>query len=207
MKKKIYVIAVLMMLLGLAACGSKKQEEKKEEGFKPALDTSVKAHIKVSGGYDNFEALEKEFDRFNEYYPGVELAYTKIDDYNNMIGTVLNGNDAPDIYVNNSWMYGREQYKDSIIYAEDLSASELGLEIDCIRSNILLKTDDATLPMVPVFSSTNGMLVNEDLFKKEGLSVPAPMKKWCRYAKPFAKRDMQILSWASVQRRKPRFSH
>ncbi|MBR6274108.1 MAG: carbohydrate ABC transporter substrate-binding protein [Lachnospiraceae bacterium] len=185
MKKKIYVIAVLMMLLGLAACGSKKQEEKKEEGFKPALDTSVKAHIKVSGGYDNFEALEKEFDRFNEYYPGVELAYTKIDDYNNMIGTVLNGNDAPDIYVNNSWMYGREQYKDSINYAEDLSASELGLEIDCIRSNILLKTDDATLPMVPVFSSTNGMLVNEDLFKKEGLSVPATYEEMVSVCKAF----------------------
>ena len=30
-------------------------------------------------------------------------------DYNNMIGTVLNGNDAPDIYVSYSWMYGRER--------------------------------------------------------------------------------------------------
>ncbi len=62
----------------------------------------------TAGGYDNFEALEAEFDRFNEHYPNAELTYTKVDDYNNMIGTVLNGNDAPDIYVNYSWMYGRE---------------------------------------------------------------------------------------------------
>ncbi len=131
------------MLLSLAACGSAKQEEKtdkktetqatapqetkteqkaetKKEGFTPALDKSVSCHINVAGNYSNFEALEAEFDRFNEYYPDVEMVFTKIDDFNNMIGVVLNGNDAPDIYVNNSWMYGREQYKESIDHALDL---------------------------------------------------------------------------------------
>ncbi len=89
-----------------------------------------------------------------------------------MIGTVLNGSDAPDIYVNYSWMYGREQYKASIDHAEDLADPALGLDLDCIRSNILLNTADGSLPMVPVFSNTYGMLVNNDLFEKEGLSVP-----------------------------------
>ncbi|MCR5269318.1 MAG: response regulator [Lachnospiraceae bacterium] len=78
------------------------------------LDATTSCHINVAGGYDNFEAPETEFDRFNVYYPNVELVFTKVDDYNNMIGTVLNGNDAPDIYVNYSWMYGRDQYKSSI---------------------------------------------------------------------------------------------
>ncbi len=100
------------------------------------------------------------------------MMYTKIDDYNNMIGTVLSGNDAPDIYVNYSWMYGREQYKASIDHAEDLSDPALGLDLDCIRSNIILNTDDGTLPMVPVFANAYGMLVNNSLFEKEGLSVP-----------------------------------
>ena len=136
------------------------------------MDTSVKASIKIAGGYDNFEALEAEIDRFNEYYPNVELVYTKVDDYNNMIGTVLSGNDAPDIYVNYSWMYGRDQYKASIDYAENLADPALGLSLDVIRSNILLNTDDGTLPMVPVFSNTYGMLVNQSIFEKEGLSVP-----------------------------------
>jgi len=172
MKKTMCIFLALLMLLGLTACGSKKQEATTAEGFTPALDTSVSGHISVVGGYNNFEALEAEFDRFNEYYPNVELVFTKVDDYNNMIGTVLNGNDAPDIYVNYSWMYGREQYKASIDHAEDLADPALGLDLDCIRSNIILNTDDGTLPMVPVFSNTYGMLVNNSLFEKEGLSVP-----------------------------------
>lgn len=172
MKKTMCMLLATLMILGLVACSTNKQEVTTEEGFQPALDTSVDCHINVAGGYDNFEALEAEFDRFNEYYPNVELAFTKVDDYNNMIGTVLNGNDAPDIYVNYSWMYGRDQYKSSIDHAENLADSALGLDLDCIRSNIILNTTDGTLPMVPVFSNTYGMLVNNDLFEKESLSVP-----------------------------------
>ena len=162
----------VLMILGLAVYNSAWREAKAEEGFQPALDTSTDCLITVIGGYSNFEALESEFDRFNEYYPRVRLVYTKIDDYNNMVGTVLNGNDAPDIYVNYSWMYGREQYLASIDHAENLADPALGLDLDCIRSNIVLKTGDDTLPMIPVFSNTYGMLVNNDLFEKEGLSVP-----------------------------------
>nr|MCR4684207.1 hypothetical protein [Lachnospiraceae bacterium] len=56
---------------------------------------------------------------------------------NNMIGTVLNGNDTPDIYVNYSWMYGRDQYKSSIDHAENLADPALNLDLDCVRSNII----------------------------------------------------------------------
>ena len=69
-------------------------------------------------------------------------------------------------------MYGRDQYSSSIEHAEDLSDPALGLNLDCIRSNIILNTSDGSLPMVPVFSNTYGMLVNNDLFRKEGLNVP-----------------------------------
>jgi len=173
------ILLTALLVLGLAACGQAKQEAEaeQEEGFKPSLDTSISCHINVAGGYDNFEALEAEFDRFNEYYPNVELMFTKIDDYNNMIGTVLNGNDAPDIYVNYSWMYGRDQYKPAIDHAEDLSDPALGLDLSCIRSNIILNTEDGSLPMVPVFANTYGMLVNNDLFEKEGLSIPTTYKE------------------------------
>lgn len=176
MKKIISMLLSALMVLQLASCGTAKSKPADKE-FKPALDTNTKCQIKVAGGYDNFEALEAEFDRFNKFYPNVELTYTKIDDYNNMIGTVLNGKDAPDIYVNYNWMYGREQYKSSIDHAENLADPSLGIDLSCVRSNILLKTDDGTLPMVPVFSNTYGMLVNEDLFKKEGLKVPATYKE------------------------------
>ena len=177
MKKMLSLLLAVLMVLALAACGSDKQESTTEEGFSPALDTSTECQIIVAGGYDNFEALEAEFDSFNEYYPNAELTFTKVDDYNNMIGMVLDGNDAPDIYVNYSWMYGRDQYKSSIEHAEDLSDPELGLDLDCIRSNIILNTEDGSLPMVPVFANTYGMLVNNDLFEKEGLSVPTTYKE------------------------------
>ena len=172
MKKTISLILALLMILQLSACSSKEPEKQQEEGFKPALDTNTSCQIKFGGGYDNFEALEAEFDRFGKYYPNVEMTYTTIDDYNNMIGTVLNGNDAPDIYVNYSLMYGREQYSSSISHAENLADPALGLDLNCIRSNIILNTTDGTLPMVPVFSNSYGMLVNKSLFEKEGLSVP-----------------------------------
>ena len=173
MKKAMCMFLAVLMILGLAGCSQEKQDAETAEGFRPALDPSVSCHISVAGSYNNFEALEAEFDRFNEYYPNVELVFTKVDDYNNMVGMVLNGNDAPDIYVNYSWMYGRAQYQASIDHAENLADPALGLDLDCIRSNILLNTDDGTLPMVPVFSNTYGMLVNNSLFEKEGLRVPA----------------------------------
>ena len=185
MKRFSCILLSMMLILSMAACGNKKKEETTEEGFKPKLDTSVSCNIKIVGGYDNFEALETEFDRFNEYYPNVELVYSKVDDYNNMIGTVLNGNDAPDIYVNYSWMYGRDQYKDSIDHAENLADPKLGLDLDCVRSNILLSTDDGSLPMVPVFANTYGMLVNKNLFEKEGLNVPTTYKELIDVCKAF----------------------
>ena len=191
MKKTMCLILAVLMLLVLVACGAKKQETTVEEGFKPSLDVSTSCHINVAGGYSNFEALEAEFDRFNEYYPNVELVFTKVDDYNNMIGTVLNGNDAPDIYVNYNWMYGREQYKSSIDHAENLADPALGLDLSCIRSNIILKTDDGTLPMVPVFSNTYGMLVNKDLFEKEGLSVPTTYQELVAVCKAFREKGYE----------------
>ena len=191
MKKTLCLLLSVLMILGLAACGSEKQEPVAEEGFKPSLDTSTSCNINVAGGYDNFEALEVEFDRFNKYYPDVELTFTKVDDYNNMIGTVLNGNDAPDIYVNYSWMYGRDQYSSSIDHAEDLSDSALGLDLDCIRSNIILNTDDGSLPMVPVFANTYGMLVNNDLFEKEGLDVPTTYKELVEACDAFRKKGYE----------------
>ena len=191
MKKIMYMLLALVMILGRSACGAEKQEAATEEGFSPSLDTSTECHITVAGGYDNFEALEAEFDKFNSYYPNVELMFTKVDDYNNMIGMVLDGNDAPDIYVNYSWMYGREQYQSCIDHAENLADPALGLDLDCIRSNIMLNTDDDTLPMVPVFANTYGMLVNNSLFEKEGLAVPTTYEELVEVSKAFREKGYE----------------
>ena len=158
------------MLVSLSACTDKPQED--DGVFKPHLDTETSCRITVAGSYDNFEALETEFDRFNEFYPNVELNYVKLDDYNNVLGTALAGNNKPNIFFSYTWMIGNENYASVICHMEDLSDPELGLNIDCIRSGLINREGENGLLLVPVFSRTYGMLVNDDLFAKEGINVP-----------------------------------
>ena len=172
MKKVFCILMSALLLAGLSAYGNQAGAEEAAEEFQPALDTSAEAEIVVAGSYSNFESLEAIFDDFNEYYPNVSLSYVKLDDYNNTITTALNGNDAPDIFTANRWMNGRDEYSEVFAHAEDLSDPGLGFDISCIRPWLLNTQEDGTLPMVPVFASTYGMLVNDDLFEKEGLAVP-----------------------------------
>ena len=171
MKKLFCIVLVICTLLSLAACGGKPQEATADV-FKPALDTNTSCRITVAGNYDNFEALEAEFDRFNEMYPNVQLSYVKLDDYNNMLGTVLESNDKPNIFFSYTWMIGNEQYDPVYAHMEDLSDPALKLNLDCIRPGLINHDAEGRVMLVPVFSRTYGMLVNNDLFKKEGLSVP-----------------------------------
>ena len=124
------------------------------------------------GSYSNFEALETEFDRFNEFYPDVEMSYWKPDDYNNLLGTVLESSNAPNIFFSYQWMCGNEKYQQVYDHMEDLSDPQLGLDLDCLRTGLLNLDADGHLLMVPVFARNYGMLVNNDLFAKEGLQVP-----------------------------------
>ncbi len=171
MKKILCIILALCMAVPLTACGGKTQENTAAE-FTPALDTDTSCSITVAGSYDNFEALETEFDRFNEIYPNVQLSYVKLDDYNNVLGTALEGNDKPNIFFSYAWMIGNEKYDSVIAHMEELSDSALGLDLDCIRPGLINHDAEGRVLLVPVFSRTYGMLVNNDLFEKEGLSIP-----------------------------------
>ena len=171
MKKIFCIILALCMVVSLAACGQKPQE-KTASAFEPALDTATDCRITVAGSYDNFEALETEFDRFNEIYPNVRFNYVKLDDYNNVLATALEGNDKPNIFFSNAWMIGNDKYAAVFDHMEELSDKALGLDIDCIRPGLVNHDAQDRVLMLPIFSRTYGMLVNNDLFEKEGISVP-----------------------------------
>ena len=171
MKKLLCAILIFCMLVPLAACGGKAQKES-AGGFKPALDPKTSCKITVAGSYDNFEALEAEFGRFNAIYPNVELSYKKLDDYNNMLGTVLESSEKPNIFFSFAWMIDNNQYSPVFSHMEDLSDPALGLDLNCIRPGLLNRDAEGRVRQVPVFSRTYGMLVNNTLFEKEGLSVP-----------------------------------
>ena len=71
------MLCVLMLLL---LAGNSVLAE--TAGFVPTLDTSTSLSLLIAGHYDNFEAIEAEFELFREYYPNVKLRYEKIDDSN-----------------------------------------------------------------------------------------------------------------------------
>ncbi len=171
MKKLFYVILVILVSVFMFAC-KKDDKNNDSEVFEPSLNTDTDCSITVVGSYDNFEALEAEFDKFNEFYPNVRLSYLKLDDYNNNLGTVLEGNDKPNIFFTYTWMMGNEKYNSVVSHMEDLSNKDLNLKLDCIRPGLINKDANGKVLMLPVFSRTYGMLINNDLFKKEGLSLP-----------------------------------
>lgn len=176
MKKIFSIILSVFMILGLASCGSEDKQDS-QNGFEPRLDKSTACKISIVGTYSNFEALEAEFDRFNEYYPNVELSYTKIDDYNSSIATVLSGNSAPNIFFSFSWMTGNSAYDSVFAKMENLADSSLGLDLDCIRQGLLNRDSQGRVLTVPIFSTSYGMLINNDLFEKEGLKVPGTLQE------------------------------
>ena len=171
MKKMLCAILAALIAIVPAAFASPGQAES-AGAFQPRLDTDTSCEITVVGTYSNFEALEAEFDRFNAFYPDVELSYVKPDDYNNLLGTILAGNNAPNIFFSYQWMCGNEKYQQVCDHMEDLSDPQLGLELDCLRQGLTSSDADGHLLMVPIFARNYGMLVNNDLFKKEGLQVP-----------------------------------
>ena len=171
MKKPLITLLLVCILVTLLAACSKTKDDA-DAAFEPALDAETSCNITVVGSYDNFEALEAEFDRFNEYYPNVRLRYVKLDDYNNTLATALDGNDKPNIFFSNAGMIGNRKYDAVFAHMEDLSDPALKLNLGCIRSGLINRDAENRVQMVPVFSRTYGMLVNYDLFEKEGLSVP-----------------------------------
>ena len=187
MKKLLCGVLITCALILLCGCGGKTKEET-VTGFKPALDTNTDCSITVAGSYDNFEALEAEFDRFNKIYPNVRLSYVKIDDYNNTIDTVLKGNDKPNIFFSFSWMIGNEKYDSVFELAEDLSDADPAPDLSCIRPGLISYDEKGRVLMVPVFSRTYGMLVNKDLFEKEGLDIPATWTELLSVCEVFRKR-------------------
>ena len=166
------VLSIAIISVALVACAgspgssgsaASSGQASEQKGFTPSLDTTTKCSIAVAGNYDNFEALEAEFDKFNTYYPDVELSYTKLDDYNKVVSTTLSSDNAPDIFFAQEFMLGNESYAALFEHAEDLSDPALKIDLSCVRPSLLCKDEKG---------GASGILVNEDLFKKEGIAIP-----------------------------------
>jgi multiple sugar transport system substrate-binding protein len=168
--KKILICASSIgMAVSFSACGSTSEESAE---FSPSLSTDTTCSIKVAGSYSNFESLESEFERFYEYYPNVSLNYVYLDDYDNTITSALISDEAPDIYVTATWMLDDAKMKPVFDNAEILSDPALNINLDCIRKGARWTLENGDVIMLPIFTRSYGMLVNMDLFEKNGLEVP-----------------------------------
>lgn len=186
MRKHIFMVLIVFMLMSLTACSRKKEES--DVGFIPSLDSQASCSITVVGSYDNFEALEAEFDRFNEFYPNVRFKYVKLDDYNNTLGVALESSNKPNIFFATASMIGNQKYDSVFRHMENLSDPALKLNLDCIRPGLINNDSKDGVMMVPVFSRTYGMLVNNNLFEKEGLKVPTTMAELLTVCEEFKKK-------------------
>ena len=174
-KKSLKVLSLaLASVLALTACG---QGEEAEAGFKPKYDREAEFSLTVAGNYSNFESLEAEFERFYEYYPNASLEYVGMDDYSNTIASALLSDSAPDIFTTGSWMIGNEKYDGLFESCEALSDPSLGIDYSCVRESLLRTTDSGEVVMIPIFTTSYGMLVNLDIFEKEGLQVPTTFEE------------------------------
>lgn len=171
MKKTMWMLFPLSLavMLLLQGCGSQK---KAEVDFAPKYDKDTEFSLTVAGSYGNFESLEAEFERFYEYYPNANLQYITMDDYNNVISNALVSSEPPDIFTTNSSMIGNEKYDDMFEACEVLSDKSVGIDYSCIRDSLIRTTDSGDVLMLPIFTTSYGMLVNMDIFEKEGLKVP-----------------------------------
>lgn len=152
----------------LAGCG----QTSEDTAFTPKLDTNSGVSITVYGNYSNFEALESEFERFNEYYPNVSMSYIYLDGYTDAIGNSLLSNEAPDIYCTFYWMWGNPDCADIFDAAANLADEDAGINFSCVREGITRETEDGEILMAPVLATSFGMLVNINLFEEAGLEVP-----------------------------------
>ena len=170
MNKKHFLIFNILLALSISGCNSSNNEEP----FTPKLDKETKCVISVKGHYDNFEALDEQIIKFNSYYPKVEVRYDKVDNYtkDTTLNNLFAGDDAPDIYFVSTGWENDSRYTMLFDHAEDLSNANLGIDTTVIRDALIYKDKNGKIPMLPIFTNTYGMIVNEDLLAKHHLSIP-----------------------------------
>ncbi len=172
--KTCLVLAVILLSFGCT--------KKKTSVFVPRLSPNMQGTVTIAGNYANFEALEAEFDRFNEYYPEIALSFEFLDNYNASIRAAIKTEAAPDIYWTFSWMVDKPEYSGLFELAENLADPKLDINLSAIRQELLYHHQNGQVLMAPIVTNTFGMLVNNDLFKKYNIPIPKTyddLKKAC----------------------------
>ena len=175
MKKFTVILLALAMLLSLSACGAEKTETgtaaPAEQGFTPALDTSAKATLYVVGGWGNFEALDQVALDFKNYYPDVDVVYTKLDNTREDMANRFATGEEINLFICDWWDIANVTNTEILLNAEDLN--QAGIDFSNLNAE-LLKTGeyDGQQVMLPIYLQIMGYMVNLDLLESAGVEVP-----------------------------------
>ena len=164
-KRRAYrLLAAVLAAVLLSGCAGKQESGKGD--FKPGLDTCASVHLRVLGFFGNFEALDQVTNDFNRYYPNVTFSYGQVGGRD--LEAYLDLNPGVDIMmVSAEFMNARNATLPA--RCRDLT----GLDVSAIDEQMLKTYNiDGALRAIPMAQLVTGMVVNNTLLEKEGLSVP-----------------------------------
>lgn len=173
MKKKIASgLSAALLITSLCGCNSSGMDSGniQEKEFVPSLDTSTKTTIEVKGSWSNFEALEAVAADFNEIYPDVTISYTRVDDYTNMLSTIVTGADKPELVMFDVNGYYKNK---SEIVTNLVDLSDIGLNTDVLDGNLnVCSSADGKFCALNWGNKTTGFVVNKKLLSELGVEIP-----------------------------------
>lgn len=166
---------MLIMLLALTACTSKKETEE----FTPRLDTDSKITLNIMGFFGNFEALDSVMNDFNKYYPNVDFSYQQMSGEN--MKRYIDSNPDTDIFMTSKQVLAESDYC-LTPYCADLSKENI--DFSAIEDKMLdAYYQDGKLTSIPIGQNIYGIIVNVTLLKNEGLEVPQTYEEFINVLK------------------------
>ena len=71
------------------------------------------------------------------------------------------------------WMLDKPEYAPLFESAEDMGdAKKIGFDLSTLIPQLVYHAPDGSVPKIPLLRTTQGMMVNDDLLKKEGIEIP-----------------------------------
>ncbi|MDO4483278.1 MAG: ABC transporter substrate-binding protein [Clostridia bacterium] len=168
MKRVLALVMGMVMLAVLCACG--KEPEKGKAGAEPALDPNYSTTIYVCGSWGNFEALDTAAQLLRKQYPNVEVTYNQLSAYGTDLMNRFATGEGVDIYMADWLLSNDERYQHYWSRAEDLTGQ---LDFSAVPAEYLeTGLREGHQFALPIYANYGGLMVNEDLLKTYGLSVP-----------------------------------
>jgi multiple sugar transport system substrate-binding protein len=175
MKKSISALLVSASLVfALSGCSGSSSTSSKDANGKTEIT------VFTWGFPAEKTAREAQAKLFNQTHKDVEVKITVSPDYDRKLDALIAGKNAPDVFETSSdWYHIRMDLGQLVDLNPYVKKDNLDLNQYYPRMINDFKTFDGTkLESMPIGMATFAMAINEDLFKKNGVTIPDPEKGW-----------------------------